>query len=163
MVIRLLVIGALLALLAAFMGRRRLAIGLMAALAIAAAGLWSYERYQAGREGELFAPGEVKVSDLELTRASYRPNLFELTGRVRNESKQAYLDGVALVLSLQDCRASDDCRRLPDRREFVEVKLPPGEASRFLEKIYFEKSAMPQGRLRIEHRIASVRGHRPVW
>ena len=163
MLLRLIVIGAAICLIAAFLGKRQLALWLLAGLSVAALALWGYESYQLHSQGELFAENEVLVSEIDLKPSGYRPNLFELTGRIRNNSKQTTLDGIVLSLALKDCNPAGVCRDLPAREQFVATKLSPETGAAFLEKIYLDKQALPEGELTVEYRIQGLRGHRPVW
>ena len=160
---RLIVIGAAICLLAAFLGRRRLALWLLLALSIAALALWGYESYQLRSQGQLFDVNDIVISDVAITPSNYRPNLFELTGRIQNNSEQTTLDGVLLGLTLSDCNAADECTALPPREQFVATKLAPQTQTQFLEKIYLDKSHLPQGEVRVEFEMRAQRGHRPVW
>ena len=163
MLMRLILIGAAICLIAAFLGKRRLALWLLAGLSVAALALWGYESYQLSTQGGLFAENEVVVSEVELKASNYRPNLFELTGRIRNNSELTTLNGVLLSLALKDCDPVGECRELPSREQFVATKLSPESGAPFLEKIYLDKQALPQGELQVEYRIKTLRGHRPVW
>lgn len=163
MLMRLILIGAVISLIAAFMGQRRLAIWSLAGLAIAALALWGYESHQLRTQGELFAQNDIVISEVKVTPASYRPNLFELTGHIRNNSKQTILDGVQLQLRLQDCVTPQSCRALPTRKQYVATKLGPGDAMNFQEDVYLDKANLPKGELTLDYSIGSLRGHRPIW
>ena len=163
MLMRLILIGAAICLIAAFLGKRQLALWLFAGLSVAALGLWGYESYQLHTQGQLFAANDVIVSEVDLKASGYRPNLFELTGRIRNNSKETTLDGVVLELELQDCNAAGECRALPSREQFVATKLSPESDAKFLEKVYLDKQALPEGDLKVDFQIKSLRGHKPVW
>ena len=160
---RILIIGAAVCLLAAFLGRRRLALWMLAGLGVVAAGLWTYEYVYVGSQAALFEPADVRLSEVEINASGYRPNLFELTGRVRNASKTTTLDGLQLQLSLRDCDAHDNCRELPGREQYVAFKLAPESEARFREKIYLDQKNLPQGELRLEYEVTDLRGHRPIW
>ncbi len=163
MLMRLILIGAVICLIAAFMGQRRLALWLLAALSVAALALWGYESYQLRSQGSLFADNEIILTQVDIRPSGYRPNLFELTGRISNQSRQTTLDGVLLYLELKDCTQINECRDLPAREQFVATKLAPNSEAPLLEKIYLDKSALPEGELRVNYEIKSLRGHRPIW
>lgn len=163
MLLRLILIGAAVCLIAAFLGKRKLALWLLAGLGLLALLLWGYESYQLRSQGQLFMPGEVVIEQVKIVPSNYRPNLFELRGHVHNQSEQTTLDGVLLHLKLMDCTAVNQCEALPARDEYVATKLAPQNQASFLEKIYFEEGELPQGELRVEYEVKSLRGHRPVW
>lgn len=163
MLMRLILIGAVISLIAAFMGQRRLAICSLAGLAVAALALWGYESYQIHSQGELFAQNDIVISEVKVTPASYRPNLLELTGHIRNNSKQTTLDGVQLKLQLQDCFEAKPCRALTARQQYVATKLGPGDTMTFQEDLYLDKADLPKGKLKLNYSVGSLSGHRPIW
>lgn len=163
MLLRLILIGAAVCLIAAFLGKRKLALWLLAGLGVTALLLWGYESYQLRSQGQLFAQGEVRIEQVGIAPSNYRPNLFELRGTIHNQSEQTTLDGVLLHLTLIDCTAVNQCEEFAVRDEYVATKLTPKKQAPFLEKIYFEEGDLPQGELRVEFEVKSLRGHRPVW
>lgn len=163
MLLRLLIIGGAAALLTAFAGYHRLAGAILVVVVIAAVSLWGYLHTQGSRTNQLFAAGQVQITNLGLAPVNYRPNLFVLTGRLHNHSAQTTLDGVTFKLQMRDCRDKDDCRQLPDRREDFAVNVPPGASTPFENKLYFEADMIPKGQIKLAAHILSLRGHRPLW
>lgn len=163
MLLRLLVIGGALAVIAALAGYRRLAIGLLVVLAIAAASLWLYMHAQAGQADQLFAPGDVRITSVQLKPVNYRPNLFLLTGTVENHASRSTLEGMSVQLQMRDCTGHSACQPMPNQRASIAVQAPPGSSANFEVRVYLDKSEMPAGRIKVQASILSLQGHRPVW
>lgn len=162
MVLRLIFLAVIAALVAAFMGKRALAAGLLVGAVLAGIALGIYESAITSEQNEYFSEQTVTIDQLQIKPSGYRPNLYKLTGTATNSHPEVELDGMRLELSLSECPQANDCRPYTTLEEFVETRLKAGEQGGFDSELYFERP-FPKGDLAVEYRVLEYRGRKPVW
>jgi hypothetical protein len=139
-------------------GFRKVALGVVA-VALAGGGVlyWHY-----GSEEQL-ALTRVPPSELVLENVTLNPYVgsYRIAGRIKNNSAKFSVKQVDLAVTVQDCipkGAETQCVTIGESKEFLNLNIPPGEASDFEETVRFSGSNLKlKGRLEWSYSISRIR------
>ena len=97
---------------------------------------------------------EVELADMKITEEDRGK---QITGRVRNHSREYTLIELQLRISMEDC-AKGHCEVINQTDITLKPDVPPGQARDFREPLYFTSPLAPQGKLELHYAVVSTRG-----
>ena len=119
---------------------------------------------QSGAAEDVYAdqitPADIRLAGVRLGS----PNggeLFQVAGRIQNNSPTFTLTELQLKVVLQDCLDTGVCEILAEDIADVRAEVPAGEARDFQVDANFAGMRPPQGRLGWHYAVVDARGTKP--
>jgi hypothetical protein len=98
---------------------------------------------------------EVELVDLRLTDGARGAK--EISGRIRNHSRNFTLVELRIQASMEDC-IDDHCEVINQTDVTLKPAIPPEQARDFHERIYFQTVPAPRGQVTLNYQVISTRG-----
>lgn len=137
-------------------GDIKLMLGFLAVVIVAGVGLISYDHWADKRAAEMIPLSEVQIAGFEVE--SMAGSVYELTGRVENQSTQYPLRKLAVRISAQDCEA-ENCVTIGEITSWLHTDVPAGQARDIKDKIMLKEGRPdPKGELRWKFEVVSTQG-----
>ena len=142
-------------------GFRKSALGLFVGVVIAGGLIYWHNLELQEQATTRISSEEIKVEQIEIKRtfdASY-----ELTGRIRNNSKLYRIDGISFTVKMRDCPGTEasNCVVTDEAATYVAVTVPPQQARDFTGTLYYGRShAQLQGTLVWDYEITAITAKR---
>ena len=121
-------------------GFRKVALGLLAIVLVAGGGLYLHNRQEDHR-----SLTRIPASELVLENVTLKPYVgsYEIAGRIKNNSAKFTVRRLDFVVTVRDCipaAAAGQCTTIGESNEILELNIPPGEARNFEESVRFSGS-----------------------
>jgi hypothetical protein len=97
---------------------------------------------------------EVELADMKITEETRNR---QITGRVRNHSREYTLAELRVRISMEDC-AGGHCEVINQTDITLKPHVPPGQARDFREPLYFNSPLAPRGKLELHYTVVATRG-----
>ena len=142
-------------------GFRKTALGLLVGVVVAGGLIYWYNLELQEKATTRIAITEVTLENIAVRRtfdASY-----ELTGRIKNNSKTYRIDGVNFTVRMRDCPGteSSNCVVTGETTTYVAVIVPPQEAGDFIGTLYYGRThKQPKGRHAWDYEITEITAKR---
>jgi hypothetical protein len=140
-----------------FMGFRKSALGVLVTTVIG-----GFLLYQYNQQRERQSTTRIPQSEIVLENVAVRPTFgssYDLTGRVKNNSKAYRLDGIEFKVTMRDCedREKSSCVIIGEAPAYVSLTVPPQEARDFNASLYFgSNQKKAKGLLAWDHEITAI-------
>lgn len=140
-------------------GDLKLMIGFALLVAVAGISLIAYDHWADER-----AMAMIPLADVSIESADLKPlagGVYELVGRVQNNSKEHVLTRVAIRIRAEDCElaSGNDCVTIGETTPWLHTDVPPQQARDIKEKIRFQTGKpVARGDLRWVIEVASTHG-----
>ena len=113
-----------------------------------------YQNHELALSKQRIPVAEVELADVALVdQARGR----EITGRVRNHSREFTLTELRLRVSMEDC-VDGRCEVINQTDMTLKPNAPPEQARDFREPLYFKSTIAPRGKLALRYDVVSTRG-----
>ena len=113
-----------------------------------------YQNHELGLSKQRIPLAEVELADMKIIDERRGK---QITGRVRNHSREYTLTELRVRISMEDC-ADNHCEVINQTEINLKPNVAPEQARDFREPLYFTSPLAPRGKLELHYSVVSTRG-----